>query len=218
VQTRDSGTLQQKYRSAGEYNPQRDRSPEKGLHRLRPIALGNYALALKGNQGTLQADVSLFLDDPETRTITTHTTVDGDHGRIETRTSIVSTVIDWLQDSHQWPGLAAIGKVIRTRETPTKTTTETADYLFSTPLSAEHCGAVVRAHWGVENSLHWRLDVTMNEDQARNHKDNGPENLAVFRHLALNLVSKDTSKGSLRVKLLRAAWNTAFLRKLLAQI
>jgi predicted transposase YbfD/YdcC len=72
--------------------------------------------------------------------------------------------------------------------------------------------------WGIENRSHYVRDVTMNEDQARNHKDNGPENLAVFRHLALNLVSKDTSKGSLRVKLLRAAWNTAFLRKLLAQI
>jgi predicted transposase YbfD/YdcC len=117
-------------------------------------------LALKGNQGTLHADVSLFLDDPETTTITSHTTVDGDHGRIETRTSVVSTDIAWLQDIHQWPGLAAIGKVVRTRETPAKTTTETAYYLFSTPLSAERCGEVVRAHWGVENSLHWRLDVT----------------------------------------------------------
>lgn len=179
---------------------------------------GDYALALKGNQGTLHADVSLFLDDPETAAITSHTTVDGDHGRIETRTSVVSTDIAWLQAIHQWPGLAAIGKVVRTRETPAKTTTETAYYLFSTPLSAERCGEVVRAHWGVENSLHWRLDVIMNEDQARNRKENGPENLAVLRHLAINLVSKDTSKGSSRVKLLRAAWNSAFLRKLLAQI
>ena len=101
---------------------------------------GDYALALKGNQGTLHADVSLFLDDPElvaAPTTTTHTTVDGDHGRIETRTATVSTDIAWLQADHQWPGLAAIGRIVRTRETTTKTTTETAYYLLSAPLPAE---------------------------------------------------------------------------------
>lgn len=179
---------------------------------------GDYALALKGNQATLHADVKMFLDDPETKAVTTHTDVDGGHGRIETRISVVSTDIGWLQETHQWPGLAAIGKVTRIRETPDKTTTETAYYLFSKPLSAERCGQVVRAHWGIENSLHWRLDVVMNEDQARNRKDGGPENLAVLRHLAINLLSKDTSKGSTRSKMLRASWNPSFLRKLITQI
>jgi hypothetical protein len=88
----------------------------------------------------------------------------------------------------------------------------------ASPLQRRRCGEVVRAHWGVENCLHWRLDVTMNEDQARNRKDNGPENLAVRRCLAINLLSKDTSKGSTRVKMLRAAWDAARLRKLIAQI
>ena len=116
---------------------------------------GDYALALKGNQGTLHADVSLFLDDPElvaAPTTTTHTTVDGDHGRIETRTATVSTDIAWLQADHQWPGLAAIGKIVRTRETTTKTTTETAYYLLSAPLPAERFGEVVRSHWGVRTA------------------------------------------------------------------
>ena len=98
---------------------------------------GDYALALKANQGTLHADVSLFLDDPQLATETiTHTTVDGDHGRIETRTALVCTDIAWLQELHQWPGLAAIAKIERTRELPDKTTTEAAYYLLSTPLSA----------------------------------------------------------------------------------
>jgi predicted transposase YbfD/YdcC len=179
---------------------------------------GDYAMALKGNQGTLHADVQTFLDDPQTDAPAGHTTVDGDHGRIETRTSSVCTDIAWLQEDHNWPGLAAIGKLVRTRETRDKTTTETAYYLLSTALSAQRFGEVARAHWGVENSLHWCLDVTMNEDQARNRMDNGPQNLAVLRHMALNLVRNETSKGSLRKKLRRAAWNDDFLAKILAQI
>ena len=138
---------------------------------------GDYAFALKGNQGTLHTDVAVFLDDPLTKATTEHTTVDADHGRIETRGISVSTDIDWLQERHRWPGLEAIGKVTRTRETGDKISTETAYYLFSTPITAERGGEVVRSHWGVENRLHWRLDVTMNEDAARNRMDNGPHNL-----------------------------------------
>jgi predicted transposase YbfD/YdcC len=110
---------------------------------------GDYVLALKGNQGTLHADVKLFLDDPETRPTDAHTTVDGDHGRIETRACSVSTDIGWLQEVHDWPGLAAIGKVIRTRETSAKVTTETACYLLSAPVSAERFGQIARSHWAL---------------------------------------------------------------------
>ena len=179
---------------------------------------GDYALALKGNQGTLHDDVSRFLDDPATEAITAHTTVDGDHGRIETRTSSISTSIDWLQEHHRWPGLEAIGKIVRTRETATKRTMETAYYLLSSPLSAERFGQVVRAHWAVENNLHWTLDVVMNEDQARNRLDNGPNNLAVLRHMALNILNIEKSKISNRRKIKRAGWSNAFLANLLAQI
>lgn len=177
---------------------------------------GDYALALKGNQATLHDDVRLFLDDPARSGGVTARTVDGDHGRIETRTASVSTDIGWLQDNHDWPGLKAIGKVDRVRETPGKTTRETAYYLLSTALSGERFLDVVRAHWGVENRLHWRLDVVMNEDQQRARLDNGPNNLAVLRHMALNIIQKETSKGSLRGKLKRAAWDESYLRKLLA--
>src|SRR5665213_2253192 len=141
---------------------------------------GDYALALKGNQGTLHAGVSLFLDDPACTGTTTARTVDGDHGRIETRTGTISTDISWLQDQHKWPSLVAIGKVERIREAADKTTRETAYYLLSTALSSERFLEVVRSHWGVENRLHWRMEVVMNEDQQRNRSDHGPNNLAVL--------------------------------------
>lgn len=177
---------------------------------------GDYALALKGNQGTLHADVSLFLDDPAGTGTTTAQTVDGDHGRIETRTGTVSTDISWLKEQHEWPGLAAIGKVERSRETTDKTTQDTAYYLLSTALSSERFLEVVRSHWGVENRLHWRMDVVMNEDQQRNRSDHGPNNLAVLRHMALNVMQKDPTKGSLRGKRKRASWDENYLKTLLA--
>src|SRR3954452_19985784 len=178
---------------------------------------GDYVLALKGNQGSLHDDVRCFFDDPARTAAMAHTTVDGEHGRIETRTSLVSTDIAWLQERHAWPGLGAIGRVLRTRETSAKVSTETAYYLLSSPLSAERFGAVARAHWGVENSLHWVLDVTMNEDQARNRKDHGPQNIALLRRLALNLAKLEGSKESMKGKRMRTAWDDTFLTRLLAQ-
>ena len=177
---------------------------------------GDYALALKGNQGTLHDDVKLFLDDPACNATTAKPVVEADHGRIETRTATVSTDIDWLHKQHEWPGLTAIGKVVRIRETPIKTTTETAYYLLSAPLSPEHLNQVVRQHWGIENRLHWRLDVTMNEDQDRTRLGDGPHNLAVLRHMAINIMQKEGSKGSLRGKFKRAAWHETYLTTLLA--
>lgn len=177
---------------------------------------GDYALALKGNQPSLHADVTTFLDDPASTVSTAEPTVDGDHGRIETRTATVSTDIGWLQEAHRWPGLAAIGKVVRVREAAAKTTTETAYYLLSTALSPQRFNEVVRSHWGVENRLHWRLDVVMNEDHDRSRMDNSPHNLAVLRHMALNVMQKETSKGSLRGKFNRAGWDDTYLAQLLA--
>lgn len=177
---------------------------------------GDYALALKGNQGTLHDDVKLFLDDPACKATAAEPIVEADHGRIETRTAMVSTHIDWLQKDHQWPGLAAIGKVVRIREAPDKTSTETAYYLLSQALSAERFNEVVRQHWGVENRLHWRLDVVMNEDQDRTRLGNGPHNLAVLRHMAINAMQRDTTKGSLRGRFKRAGWDDTYLTSLLA--
>ena len=181
----------------------------------------DYILALKGNQGSLREDVELFAaeqkaNDFKETTVSRHQTVDGDHGRIETRTATISSDIDWLQKHHDWPGLVAIGKVHRIREEADKTTQETAYYLLSTALTGERFLEVVRSHWGVENRLHWRLDVVMNEDQQRNRLDNGPNNLAVLRHMALNVMQKDTTKGSLRGRIKRAGWDDRYLKNLLA--
>ena len=177
---------------------------------------GDYALALKGNQGTLHDDVVMFLDDPASKTVSAAPVVDSGHGRIETRTATVSTDIEWLAQTHQWPGLKAVGKVARSRETGGKTTFETAYYLLSAPLSPQRLNEVVRSHWGVENRLHWRLDVVMNEDQDRSRLGNAPHNLAVLRHMALNVMQKDGEKGSLRGKIKRAGWDEPYLARLLA--
>jgi predicted transposase YbfD/YdcC len=176
---------------------------------------GDYALALKANQATLHDDVVLYLEDPASKAITAEPVVEADHGRIETRTATVSTDIAWLNKDHHWPGLAAVGKVERLRETAGKTTSETAYYLLSAPLTPERFNEVVRSHWGVENRLHWRLDVVMNEDQDRSRLGNGPHNLAVLRHMALNVMQKDGEKGSLRGKFKRAGWDEAYLARLL---
>jgi predicted transposase YbfD/YdcC len=177
---------------------------------------GDYVLALKGNQGTLHDDVSTFLDDPARAASETDRTIDADHGRIETRTAEVCSDIGWLQEHHRWPGLAAIGRVVRVRESASKTTTETAYYLLSTALSAPRFNEVVRSHWGIENQLHWRLDVVMNEDQDRSRLGNSPHNLSVLRHMAINVMQKDAAKGSLRGKFKRAGWDNAYLNRLLA--
>jgi predicted transposase YbfD/YdcC len=157
---------------------------------------GDYALALKANQPALHSDVSLYLDDPAREAGETHTTVDADNGRIETRTATVTTNIGWLQHGHKWPGLACIGKVTRTRETAAKTEVETAYYLLSTRMTPERFNAVVRSHWGIENRLHWRLDVVMNEDQDRNRMDNSPYNLAILRNMALNIMLEQSVESA----------------------
>jgi predicted transposase YbfD/YdcC len=107
--------------------------------------------------------------------------------------------------------------VLRTREVSARVSTEIASYLLSAPLSAERFGTVARAHWGVENSLHWVLDVTMNEDQARNRRDHGPQNIALLRRLALNLAQLEGSKEFMKGKRMRAALDDTFLTRLLAQ-
>jgi predicted transposase YbfD/YdcC len=172
---------------------------------------GDYALALKGNQRALHADVSQLLEDPRYDGADRHSTADSNRGRIETRTSLVCTDIEALQKRHRWPG-----RVIRMRNTTTKATTKTAYYLLSKALSPERLAKVVRSHWGVENHLHWALNVVMNEDQSRSCNEKAAYNLAILRHIALNLMQKDRSKISLRSKFNLAGWKEEFLAKLLA--
>ena len=176
---------------------------------------GDYARALQGNQGTLFDDVALLLDDAELKASTAATVIEADHGRIETRTVTVSTPIDGLTKQHPWPGLKAIGKVVRGRETAPNTSPETAYYLLSAALARERFNAAARQRWNVENSLHRRLDVVMNEDPDRTPTGHGPRHLAVPRHMAINAMQKEGSHGSLRAKFKPAGWDDDYLFRLL---
>lgn len=181
---------------------------------------GHYVLSLKRNQPTLFDDVARYFADPEARVLACKPTVDADHGRIETRNAVVSSDVDWLQDIHGWPGLKAIGAVRRTRRPKGANagppTTEIAYYLLSEPITPERLNQYARDHWGVENRLHWVLDVDMNEDRARNRCDNGPQNLAILKHMAINKLNAEPSKLPIRRKLKKADRSDAFLRSLLA--
>ena len=177
---------------------------------------GDYVLALKGNQGTLHADTVLYLNDPERPATDTDITEDAAHGRIEARDATVDDNIAWLQERHAWPGLRAVGKITRTRVAAGKTSRETAYYLLSATMTAKRLNQIARSHWAVENRLHWRLDVVMNEDQDRTRLGNAPENIAMLRHMAINLMQKDGEKGSLRGKFKRAGWDERYLRSRLA--
>jgi predicted transposase YbfD/YdcC len=177
---------------------------------------GDYALALKANQPALYEDVRLLLDDPQAPPDDLASTTDGDHGRIETRRAEVVHDVAWLAGTHAFPGLKAIAKLTAAREQDGKTTTATRYYLLSRPLSAARFLAVVRAHWQIENCLHWVLDVVLDEDLARARKDHAPENLARLRRFALNVLRANKDNGSTRGKIKRAAWDDAFLLNLLA--
>jgi len=139
------------------------------------------------------------------------------HGRIETRRAWVSTDIDGLQERHAWPGLAACGAVQAERNIKGKTTRETRYFLLSEPLAPDQLLTKVRKHWGIENSLHWVLDATMNEDQQRTRTDHGAKNMALMRRMAINMarVVPEQKKSSMRSKLKRAGWNNNYLLEII---
>ncbi len=178
----------------------------------------DYVLALKENQPALLADVRLLLDDPFAPPDSRAETIDGDHGRIETRRARVLTDVDYLRREHAFPGLVAIAKIEASREVAGRTRTAVRYFLLSTAMQAERLLRVVRAHWTIENSLHWVLDMAMDEDQARNRRDNAPENLALLRRFALNLLQTNSDKGSIRLKIKRAGWRDDFLLRVLGQM
>src|SRR5438270_2275232 len=178
----------------------------------------DYILALKGNQGNLCDEVRTLLDDPGLLIHDRVQTVDADHGRIETREAQLVTDLTWLQEQHDWPGLACIGKITATRADKGAGTVQTQDryYLLRRVMTAQGFLDPVRAHWKIENSLHWVLDVVMREDYARARKDHAPANLALLRRMALNTIQANQDKGSRRLKFKRAGWDDRFLRQLIA--
>ena len=181
----------------------------------------NYVLALKGNQTSLHEDVDVFVAEQKARgfaetEISRHTTVDGDHGRIETRTTTVIHDVAWLQKRHNWPGLNGIVMVESTRETGAKIEQETRLYITSLTLLASLLGPIVRSHWAIENSLHWVMDMIFRDDECRVRTDHAPTNFTTIKHMAHNLIRKASGKDSLRVRRKVAAWDDDFLATLVA--
>lgn len=181
----------------------------------------DYVLSLKENQPQLYGNVKLYMDDiiltgKKSQDFYYHETIDADHGRIETRKYWVTSDIDWLHGKEAWRGLKSIGCVERTRETEKKVSVEKSYYIMSIESDAELFAKAARNHWGIENGLHWTLDMAFREDESRIRKGHAPENFAVLRHIALNLIKNEASfKGSINTKQLKAAWNKKYLEKII---
>ena len=182
----------------------------------------DYVLALKGNQNTLREDVEVFVAEQKVNNfndtaVSRHETVDADHGRIETRTTTVIHDVAWLQERHKWPGLKALVVVDSTREIGDKIERETRFYITSLLLLAIQMGPIVRSHWAVENSLHWVMDMVFRDDECRVRTEHAPANFTTIKHIATNLLRRDSSKHSLRAKRKVAAWDDDCLASLISK-
>lgn len=184
---------------------------------------GDYLFALKDNRPAMHAEVVAFLADPP-EPLPVFVTTDADHGRIELRRHWVSHDVDWLFSHRRYagepklPGLATLARVEAERTAGGRTSRAVRHYVSSARLSPERFAQAVRAHWAIENSLHWVLDVTFDEDRARNRKDNGPENLAILRRLTLNLLRKALPNLPVSRKRKRAGWSDPIARSIIGQM
>jgi predicted transposase YbfD/YdcC len=182
----------------------------------------DYVLALKGNQGSLREDVELFVAEQTAKgfadtEISQDTTIDGDHGRIETRTTTVVHDVEWLQKRHGWPGLKAVVIVKSSREISGKTEQETRFYITSLVMAAALLGPIVRSHWAIENSLHWVMDMIFRDDESRVRTDHAPANFTTIKHIAYNLLREASGKDSLRLRRKIAAWDDDFLASIIGR-
>jgi predicted transposase YbfD/YdcC len=182
---------------------------------------GDYILAVKGNQAGLhEGIVGHFLDhmdDDFARVgVSRHETEERGHGREEHRTYFVCDVPEDLPDASRWKGLVQIGMAISDTTRGGKRCDDVRYYILSKKLTARRFGTLVRSHWGIENSLHWQLDMSFGEDQSRVRKDHAAANLAVLRRIGLSLLKNETSsKVGIKNKRLVAAWNSDYLHKVL---
>lgn len=187
---------------------------------------GDYLLRLKNNRPALYEAVSTYFDVPEVRAaLPTAETTDADHGRVEVRRAWASHDTSWLRghrkaagDMVLLPGLVCLGMIEATVTRDGRTTTTRHYHVASRPLDPEAYLKAARAHWSIENGLHWVLDVTFDEDRDRSRKDNAPENLSILRKLALNMLKRARPDISIRRKRKRSGWSNDFARSVLGQM
>jgi predicted transposase YbfD/YdcC len=200
----------------------------------------DYLLAVKANQPTLRRDIEAFFADTPDADLERIPDVDKGHGRIEQRTVTVAREVDWLTGDRRFPGelrlpdVATIVRVQSKAELKDRCRFETRYYISSAVLNAQTAANAIRGHWGIENQLHWVLDVVFNEDQSRLRKGHGAKNMAVVRHFAINLtrnavepvrqrsgLSRKTAKPrspqktSLKLRRKFAGWDNAYLETIL---
>ena len=182
----------------------------------------DYVLALKENHPTLSGDVTRFFDEAKATAFAdiaqaSHETVDGDHGRIETRRYWITSDIEWLGAKASWAKLHSIGMVESCREVGETVQVETRYFLTSLPAQGVRFAQAVRQHWGIENALHWVLDVSFHEDACRIRKDKGAQIFSMLRHIALNLLRQERRhQRGIKARRKRAGWDRDYLLHVLA--
>jgi predicted transposase YbfD/YdcC len=190
---------------------------------------GDYLISLKGNQGTLHEDVKLNFEQPSKQAIANMKSIEASpekgHVRIEIRRCRVNTNIDWLRERHpQWTDLKSIVAVESERHIGDKISRETRYFISSSTESPERLLSAVRQHWGIENKLHWVLDVSFGEDNSRIRKHHAPANIAIIRHAALNMMrttkANNPALKRTSIKLMRksAGWKDEALALILEQV
>lgn len=192
---------------------------QRGIARKIVEKKADYVLALKGNQSALHDDVKLFAAEQKAAgfkdtDVSRTQTVDGDHGRIETRTVTVFHHAEWLRERHDWPGLNAVVMVESVREINDKTALETRYYITSLALAAVLIAPIVRSHWAIENSLHWVMDMVFRDDESRVRTDHAPANFTTIKQMAANLIRRAPGKQSIRLRRKAAGWDDNFLKSL----
>jgi predicted transposase YbfD/YdcC len=196
---------------------------QKEIAQLITEGGGDYVLSLKGNQGNIYQDVQQLFDwasktNFENIPHEAYQTINKGHGRIEIRRYWLLESVEHLVDSHLWSGLKRVGLIESERKILGKPPTfERRYYLLSLDGGVERFAQASRSHWGIENQLHWCLDVAFREDDSRIRSGHAPENMTLIRHVALNLLGKESSvKVGKKAKRLKAGWDNDYLTKVLA--
>jgi len=185
---------------------------------------GDYLIALKGNQGNLHNDVSTFLESIQDNNVggknieRFETKIEKGHGRIEKRRCLISTDTHLLPITSDWCNMNTLVMIEAERYVHGKSSIDRRFYVSSAKKNSEDFCYLVREHWAIENKLHWVLDVGFDEDRCRVREGNGAQNFATLRHMALNLIKKDKSKGSVKTRRKKAGWDNSYLLQLLKQI